>query len=98
MPDQFADALERMDVNFENVGPDAGIFDLLRTVLRMPPSEVQMQIATEKLLAERAAFLIEGLTVGYFTRRGRTSAVLRDVRGRFLAFGTANIQTFLDNL
>lgn len=98
MPDQFADALDRLDVIFENVGPDADIFGLLHTVLGRMPTQAQVDIASVKLAFEQRQFLLEGFVVGQFVRAGRLVIQLRDARGRFVTSGAAAIQEFIRRL
>lgn len=98
MPDEFADALDRLDVNFENVGPDMDIFDLLHTVLGRMPTGIQADLARAKLDVEQRDFNLRGFVIGFMVRQGRGVAVLRDARGRFVVFGAARIQEFLRRL
>lgn len=98
MPDQFADALERLDLNFENVGPDFDIFDLLHTVLGRMPTQLQMDITQVKLAFEQRQELLSGFVISQFVRQGRLVVQLRDVRGRFVTSGAAAIQSFIARL
>lgn len=98
MPDQFADALERLEVTFENVGPDEDIFGLLHTVLGRMPTPLQADLGTAKLQQERVSFLLEGFTIQQIIRRGQLVTILRDARGRFVRTGRENINRFIDAL
>ena len=98
MPDQFADALERLDVIFENVGPDMDIFNLLHTVLGRMPTQQQVALASEKLDFERRELDLQAFQVSFFLRQGAVITQLRDARGRFVTAGAARIQQFIRRL
>ena len=97
MPDQFADALERLDVTFGDFGPGVDMFDLLHRVLGRMPTQAQRDIAIEKLQTERQVAFIEGFRVDRFVRQGVQITQLRDARGRFVASGAAAIALALRN-
>lgn len=91
MPDQFDDVLERLDVTFDDFGPGVDIFDLLHNVLGRMPTQLQADIALQKLQTERQIAFTEGLRIDRFVRRGEQVIQLRDARGRFVASGAAAI-------
>lgn len=95
MPDQFADALERLDVTFEDFGPGVNMFDLLQKVLGIAPTRFQQDLALQKLQGERQTALFGGFTIDRFTRAGKQVTQLRDARGRFVTSGAAAIAAFL---
>ena len=84
MPDEFADVLDRLDINFEDAANAAFLLDRLDEVLGRPASLDQFVIAQEKFQeqAQRATTL--GFAVTRFQRGGSTVIQLRDSRGRFV--------------
>ena len=87
MPDQFADALERLDVQFSDFDTMDGLIRRLQSVLaaNQPfPSQLQIQIAIDKLGVEREQAASLGLSIDRFRRGNRTVTQLRDARGRFV--------------
>lgn len=87
MPDQFADALERLDVQFSDFETMDGLIRRLQSVLadNQPfPSQLQIQIAIDKLGPLREQAAESGFTIDRFRRKGRTITQLRDARGRFV--------------
>ena len=95
MPDQFADALERLDITFDDFGPGINMFDLLTEVLGIMPTRFQMDLALEKLQTERQIALMHGFRIDRFMRRGEQVTQLRDPLGRFVASGAADIAATL---
>ena len=87
MPDEFADALERLDVIFEDFDDMDGLINRLDAVLspNQPRASIeQIAIAMEKLAPERQLAREQGFFATRFMRSGRTVTQLRDARGRFV--------------
>ncbi len=84
MPDEFADVLDRLDINFEDAANAEMLLDRLDAVLGRPASMDQFTTAQNKFQeqAQRATTL--GFSISRFQRGGNTVLQLRDSRGRFV--------------
>ncbi len=84
MPDEFADVLDRLDINFEDAANAEMLLERLDSVLGRPASMDQFTTAQNKFQeqAQRATTL--GFSISRFQRGGNTVLQLRDSRGRFV--------------
>lgn len=98
MPDNFDDALERLDFEFSDFGTMAEMVARLRTILDVDHvSPLQLEIAARKSQRDFRAASFEAIDRGQrlevFRRRGESVFQLRDARGRFVTAGARNIRT-----
>ena len=84
MPDEFADALDRMDINFEDAENVDFLIMRLSEVLGQAVSTDQLQIAQDKFRDQAQLATTIGFSVTRFTRGENTVIQLRDARGRFV--------------
>lgn len=80
----YWDALERMDLAFDDFDDEMSLRDALREVLGRVPTQRQVDKAAELLGPQRDIAVEAGITVARFVRRGVGVAALRDSRGRFV--------------
>ena len=85
------DALERMDVVFEDFTSMSELINRLDEVLGRPASAAQIDSAVGLLGFQRQQATDLGFTVDRFTRAGRQVTQLRDRFGRFVASGAKEI-------
>lgn len=101
MPDNFDDALERLDFEFDDFDTFQGMLERLRSILGQDHiSPLQRQIAETKALRDRNELITgaieRGLGLDIFQRRGQQVFQLRDPRGRFIASGARGVRTFFE--
>lgn len=84
MPDEFADVLDRLDIDFEDAANAEFLLDRLDSVLGRPASLDQFLIAQRKFQEQRQRATSLGFQVTRFQRGGNTVLQLRDSRGRFV--------------
>lgn len=81
----FFDALERLDVIFEDFTNMTGLIRVLDEALGRPASAAQIDRAVDFLGGQRLRASEFGFSIARFIRGGRVVTQLRDVRGRFVA-------------
>lgn len=85
MPDEFADALDRLDITFEDAPDRESLRERLREILVGGATDFMVDIAMNKFRDQRQLATAGGFQVTRFERQGRSVQVLRDARGRFVA-------------
>lgn len=98
MPDQFADALERLDITFEDFESMDGLIGRLDAVLsgnQARASALQIDIAAAKFRGEQERLRDFGFNVDFFQRGGRRFLQVRDAAGRFAGTGRAAVARIL---
>lgn len=95
MPDDFADALERLDVTFADFDTMDGLINRLDSILGRRASALQIDVAVDKFAHERDLAVEFGFQIDRFVRRGQPITQLRDRFGRFVAVGAQGISEFL---
>lgn len=91
MPDDFEDALDRLDISIDDFDDVGMMLRRLAEVLGVPPTLLQANTAMEILKPLVDTARAQGLTVDRFQRAGAAVIQLRDARGRFVTSGAANI-------
>jgi len=95
----FFDALDRLEIDFEDFATIDILRERLTQVLGGFPSARQEEMALFHLGHQasqtRMEALSQGLDLTFFTRRGQGVATLRDARGRFVTEGAENITSRL---
>lgn len=84
MPDEFADVLDRLDIDFEDMQDLEGFIERLSNVLGQAVSTDQLRIAQDKFRDQSQRAATVGFRVSRFQRGGNTVIQLRDSRGRFV--------------
>ena len=84
MPDDFADALDRMDISFEDAANTEFLMQRLTEVLGHSPSLDQWAIARGKFRDQQQQAVNAGFRLTRFQRGADTVLQLRDARGRFV--------------
>jgi len=101
MADQFPDALDRMEINSEDITEFGTLFGLLDKRMRdtETPSPVQTRLAERYLENLNAAAASVGMKISsHLLREGRNMVrrtTLRDARGRFVARGGQRVAQYL---
>lgn len=85
MPDDFADALDRLDINFEDASDPLALVERLNEILGYVPTQLQTDTAAAHFQQQAQLATTAGFQVTRFERQGRSVQVLRDARGRFVA-------------
>lgn len=85
MPDDFADALDRLDISFEDAADPLALVERLSEILGYVPTQLQTDTARGHFQSQAQLATTGGFRVTRFERQGRTVQVLRDERGRFVA-------------
>lgn len=85
MPDDFADALDRLDINFEDASDPLALVERLSEILGYVPTGLQVDTAAAHFQQQSQLATTAGFSVTRFERQGRAVQVLRDARGRFVA-------------
>lgn len=85
MPDDFADALDRLDINFEDAADALALVERLSEILGYVPTQLQTDTAVSHFQQQSQQATTAGFRVTRFQRQGRNVQVLRDARGRFMA-------------
>ena len=89
--DDWVDALERLDVVFDDFQNMSQLINRLDQVLGRTASLEQIGQAVEVLQIQRQQAIDLGFSIDRFTRAGQQVTQLRDRFGRFVAAGAANI-------
>jgi len=96
--DSFEDALDRLDFDWGADYDDQELIDALALALNMPfrselfkPSPEQIRVAGVDKQRRDQVMTDLGFQIGTFQRGGMQVTQLRDVRGRFVTSGAANI-------
>lgn len=84
MPDEFADVLDRLDIDFEDAPDRDSLRERLREILSGGATDFMVDIAMQKFQEQRQRASTLGFQVTRFQRQGRDVQVLRDARGRFV--------------
>ena len=103
MPDEFDDALDRLDVTFDDFidAPDIGerlgeILGQFSTLSgKFVASPAQLAAVMPRVQLQRQQAFEHEVFVSRFMRGGEQVTQLRDARGRFVAAGGAGIRQFL---
>lgn len=85
MPDEFADALDRLDISFEDADDPLALVLRLNEILGYIPTQLQTDTARAHFQEQTQRATAAGFQVTRFQRQGRDVQVLRDARGRFVA-------------
>lgn len=84
MPDEFADALDRLDINFEDAFNREFLIERLSVVLGRDVTTDQLRIAQAKFQQQAQRAILLGFSVTRFQRGVHAVVALRDSRGRFM--------------
>ncbi len=97
-PYDYWDALDRMDMTFDDFQDMGGLIAALDEALNRagdqpyrPASARQIDMAWERLSYQRQQAIDMGFTVDRFARGGRSVTMMRDRFGRFVSEGAAAI-------
>ena len=85
MPDAFDDALDRLDISFEDAEDSLALVLRLNEILGYIPTQLQTDTARDHFRPQSQIATTAGFFVTRFERQGRTVQALRDARGRFVA-------------
>lgn len=85
MPDDFANALDRLDISLEDAADADALVERLSEILGYIPTQLQTDTARDHFRPQIQDAIAFGHQVTRFERQGRTVQVLRDARGRFVA-------------
>ena len=99
MPDNFDDALDRLDIGAGDLTEFGSVRELLQARLGVAPSGLQVQIAEDDIATLTGLAASIGATIERRAlREGQrlvTRSSLRDARGRIVARGAARVRQFL---
>ena len=103
MPDEFDDALDRLDVTFDDFIDAPDVRERLGEILgqrnpdtgRFAASDAQMAAVQPRVQLQRQQAFEHEVFVSRFMRGGEQVTQLRDARGRFVAAGGRGIREYL---
>lgn len=96
MSQPFEDVLDRLDFGIGDFEDFGDMINLLHNLLGRMPTGLQIAVAHNRAMGQRAAATERGFSVTSFFRRGERVTQIRDARGRFLTSGARNITDLLE--